>query len=86
MPKKSYNLRCFNCGEPFYSKEEVFRVKYLTPEGKKRSMPICGECMANYASAEQERWEDEQWAKDNPGVDREQCEIDQAHIRKYGEY
>ena len=86
IPKKKYKLHCFNCGYDFYNKEEVFRVKYITPEGKKRSMPVCGDCLSGWAAAEVEAYEDEQWAKENPGVDREQEMIDEYHRRRYGEY
>ena len=36
---KEYGLHCFNCGELFYDKTEVFRI-----EGK----PYCGECMSGF--------------------------------------
>lgn len=39
MGKKEYKLKCFRCGERFYSKEYVFRHK-----GK----PYCGECMSGF--------------------------------------
>jgi hypothetical protein len=61
-------------------------VKYLTVEGKKRSKPICGQCMADIADAERWRFEEEEWVRRNPGVDREQQMIDDYHKRKYGEY
>ena len=35
----SYNLHCFNCGDKFNSKEDVFRY-----EGK----PYCGSCVSSW--------------------------------------
>ena len=80
MPKKKYGLHCFNCGSLFYNKEDVCRVKGL---------PYCGECEGNYYQDIAERdiyeYEEKKWIEENPGVDREQYEIDQTNIHKYGE-
>ncbi len=81
MPRKKYKLHCFRCGYAFNNKEEVRRVN---------GMPICEMCEGDYYSneAEHEAYEYEmmEWRRSHPGVDYEQWQIDQANIRKYGEY
>ena len=78
---KKYKLHCFGCGSKFHSKEDVRRMEGL---------PYCFECQGDYYSniAEQEayEWEMKQWREAHPGQDYEQYQIDQANIRKYGEY
>lgn len=81
MPKKRYKLKCFNCGYSFQNREDVCRV---------RGMPYCGVCEGDHhegiAMTIEDNYYEEKWAQEHPGVDREQYEIDRAHIRKYGEY
>ena len=55
--KKKYGLHCFGCGELIYDKGDVYRI-----EGK----PYCGECAANSYSADQNRYEEEQFYKQFP--------------------
>jgi len=81
MVKKKYGLHCFGCGQLFYNKEEVHRI------GRD---PYCECCWADHHTgiAEQQEydWEMKKWQESHPGVDYEQYQIDQANIRKYGEY
>ncbi len=81
MAKKKYKLKCFNCGSKFNSKEDVHRMD---------GYPFCGECEGtwyeNQAAHEVYEYEMMEWRREHPGVDYEQWQIDQANIRKYGEY
>lgn len=74
---KKYKLHCFGCGARFYNKGEVYRI-----DGK----PYCGECMANDTASEYERFQEEEWYRNNPGKDMEEEMIKQANIARYGEY
>jgi len=78
MSEEKYNLHCFGCGELFNNKEEVYRNASV--------FPICGECLADIASAEQNRFLEEEWYRKNPGKDPEEEHRKQVYIAKYGEY
>jgi len=77
---KKYKLKCFGCGLQFRDKTEVHRHN---------SKPYCdccyGEILQDMAFADREEYEMEKWHRENPGVDYEQYQIDQANINKYGE-
>jgi len=53
MPKK-YKLKCFYCGERFFDKTEVYRIN---------GRPICGMCLGDISSVEQDAFEDARAAK-----------------------
>ena len=72
--KKKYGLKCFGCGEPFYSKEDVYRCN--------GNYPYCGECAANIYGAEQEIYEERKFFEQFP---TEQDYIDYKNLQKYGE-
>jgi len=74
---KKYKLRCFNCGYHFYNKKEVHR---------NHGEPICESCLADIASAEHDRFLEEEWCRNNPGLDPEEEHRKQVYISKYGEY
>lgn len=78
---KKYKLHCFGCGNLFYDKIDVYRIG---------GAPYCECCWADYHTsvAEQDAYDYEmkKWHDEHPGVDYEQYQIDQANIRKYGEY
>lgn len=80
MPRKRYGLHCFGCGDLFYDKSEVHR---------RDGCPYCEECHTNYLvginDADMYEYEMEKWHRNNPEVDYEQYQIDQANIAKYGE-
>ena len=78
---KRYKLHCFNCGELFPNKEDVKRVNGL---------PYCFECHGEYLCNQNEMeiydYDMKRWMANHPGEDYDQWQIDQANIRKYGEY
>ncbi|QYW08113.1 Zn finger protein [Lokiarchaeota virus WyrdV1] len=78
---KKYKLRCFNCGELFNEKTEVHRVM---------GMPNCEACWVEYhtgiAELDAYDYEMKKWHESHPNQDYEQWQIDQANIRKYGEF
>lgn len=78
---KKYGLHCFGCGELFYNKNEVSRIN-----GYPYCMGCAGEYYSNYAEHEAYEYEMMEWRRSHPGQDYEQYQIDQANIRKYGEY
>ena len=49
-------------------------------------MPICFQCLADYASAENDRFVEEEWYRNNPGKDMEEELRKQYYLNKYGEY
>jgi len=84
---KRYGLHCFSCnGEIFIKGEDYERSSYINKNGKKRSMPICFQCLADYASAENDRFVEEEWYRNNPGKDMEEELRKQYYLNKYGEY
>lgn len=50
-----YGLKCFNCGEQFFNKEEVIRVN---------GIPLCGQCIPD------DRYWDYQEPSDQDQIDR----------------
>ena len=80
-------LHCFDCGNEIYKKGEDYdRVSYLTKYGKKRSKPVCSECLANAANAEHDQFLEEEWYRNNPGMDPEEEHRKKVYLAKYGEY
>jgi len=58
MPKKRYKLKCFGCGNLFYSKEDVIRIG----DDKK---PYCGECVAGFSPPwEEDNYNEEEHRRD----------------------
>lgn len=78
---KKYKLHCFGCGWQFDSKKDVYRIM---------GNPYCEVCWAEYQTgiAEQQahEWEMKRWQERHPNQNYEEWQIDQANIRKYGEY
>jgi hypothetical protein len=78
---KKYKLHCFGCGDLFHSKKDVHR---------RNGEPYCEECMgewmANVAASEYDRFQEEEWCRDNPGKDPEEEHRKQVYLFKYGEY
>lgn len=83
---RGYSLHCFRCKCHLKSKSEVHRLG----NGRYDSKPLCEECygeaLGNRADAERERYEEERWQKAHPGQNLEDWLIEQAYLRKYGEY
>lgn len=78
---KKYGLRCFGCGDLFRSKEDVHRC-----DGYPYCEECAGEILSNQASAEYFQFQEDEWHRNNPGVDWEEEQLKQYYINRYGEY
>lgn len=81
VKNKKSKMKCFNCGELLAMYEYYF---------KSGNSIYCEECGVNILQGEEEMYREEvymkEWRKQHPNESFDQWQIDQANLRKYGEY